>query len=54
MIEEIDSEKRFPAASGAGRHPPLGWLQFKDAAPLIAGVVDNGVCPMIPGSCSPE
>lgn len=25
--------------------PPKGGMQFKDAAPLIAGVVDNGVCP---------
>ena len=25
--------------------PPGGGIQFKDAAPLICGVVDNGVCP---------
>lgn len=25
--------------------PPKGGMQFKDAAPLICGVVDNGVCP---------
>jgi len=28
--------------------PTLGGLQFKDAAPLICGVVDNGVCPSDP------
>lgn len=31
----------FPAAVPVS--PPLGGLQFKDAAPLICGVVDNGV-----------
>lgn len=28
-----------------GVFPTPGGLQFKDAAPLIAGVVENGVCP---------
>ncbi len=31
----------FPAAAAIS--PPIGGLQFKDAAPLICGVVDNGV-----------
>lgn len=32
--------KDLPASVGTGE----GGIQFKDAAPLIAGVVDNGVC----------
>src|SRR5436190_9042351 len=34
-----------PLPPGVGEIGPIfGGLQFKDAAPLICGVVDNGVC----------
>lgn len=46
MIEELQqADIVFPPPPGPGGTLPLqGGLQFKDAAPMIAGVVDNGVC----------
>lgn len=36
----------FPIAGAqSGVGPVAGGLQFKDVAPMICGVVDNGVCP---------
>lgn len=34
----------FPPPGIEGQLPLRGGLQFKDAAPMICGVVDNGVC----------